>query len=334
MEQQAAPIYAARGETAMRHLEYTPKQKRRASTLMALGTSERDAAENLIAAGLYREAVVHLYFTCFYVSQAVLCRVIAGNPSHEHVQVQLHKIYGRNQHFPRRYVDLHTTLHKQRTEFDYRTTHTPDPDGLKGQLTTLTSYVKFAMTVVPRVEVIDLLKGVSEDNPDKIKDFSFDIYCPKTYAHHTRLTFWQPPFYLGIFGVTQINSGATRFLRGLRVRRSGDYVVGLNSKVNQYKDDHLIMVDIDTVNPAVEAALKPIGGILLKSGRGFHFIGRKIVSGQHGWRKQMQALLRHKTLKHHVDRNHIEISIRRGYATLRVTASPVKPTVPYFYKEI
>jgi hypothetical protein len=190
------------------------------------------------------------------------------------------------------------------------------------------------MKVVPRVEVLDLLKSISEENPEKIKDFSFDIYCPKTYAHHTRLTFWQPPFYLEIFGVSQMVLGATRLLKGLRVRRSKDYVVGLNSRVNQYKDDHLIMIDIDTVNPAVESALKPIGGMLLKSGRGFHFIGRKIVSGVKAWRREMRALLRHKALKTRIDKDHIEISIRRGYSTLRVTSSPVKPTVPYFYKEI
>ena len=167
-----------------------------------------------------------------------------------------------------------------------------------------------------------------------LRDFSFDIYCPKTYSHHTRLTFWQPPFYLDIFGVDQIAKHAVEVLGKLRVRRNKDYVVGLNSKVNQYKDDHLIMVDIDAVNPAVESALKPIGGVLLKSGRGYHFISRKIVSGASIWRKEMRNLLHNPALKQHIDKDHIEISLRRGYATLRVTSSPVKPTVPYFYKEL
>lgn len=318
----------------MKKLHYTPSQKRRASTLMALGTSERDAAAELIKTGLYREAVVHLYFTCFYVSQAMLCNLIKPNPSHEHVQTQLHKTYGRKADFPRRYVALHSNLHNQRNEFDYRTTHAPDPDVLKQQLRTLSAYVKFALAAVPRVEVLDLLKTIAEHNPSNIRDFSFDIYCPKTYAHHTRLTFWQPPFYLDVFGVRAMAIGACRLLRGLRVRRPMDYVVGLNSRVNQYKDDHLIMIDIDSINPAVECALKPFGGILLKSGRGFHFIARKVVSGLPQWRREMHALLRHKLLKRHIDKNHVEISIKRGYSTLRVTASPVKPTTPYFYKEI
>jgi len=73
---------------------------------------------------------------------------------------------------------------------------------------------------------------------------------------------------------------------------------------------------------------------MLKSGRGFHFIGRRVVSGAVAWRKKMRSLLKDQALKPHIDKDHIEISIKRGYATLRVTASPVKPTVPYFYKEI
>ncbi|MBI3097980.1 MAG: HEPN domain-containing protein [Planctomycetes bacterium] len=318
----------------MKPLAYNSRQKRRASSLMALGTSERDAAENLIEAGLYREAVVHLYFTCFYVSQAMLCHLISSNPTHKHVESQLHRAYGRSPEFPRRYVTLHSNLHSQRDEFDYRTTHTPDPDVLKEQLRILTAFVNFASHAVPRVQVLDLLRGIAEDNPANIKDFSFDIYCPKTYAHHTRLTFWQPPFYLDVFNVSQMVRGAVSLLHGLRVRRSQDYVVGLNSRVNQYKDDHLILLDIDAVNPAVEAALKPVGGILLKSGRGFHFIGREVISGRRDWRRKLKAVLRDGKLKMHVDKAHIEISLSRGYSTLRVTSSPVKPTVPYFYKEI
>jgi hypothetical protein len=55
----------------------------------------------------------------------------------------------------------------------------PDPHVLKDQLATLTSCVKFAMSVVPRVEVLDRLWSIAEDNPGKIRDFSFDIYCPR-----------------------------------------------------------------------------------------------------------------------------------------------------------
>ncbi|MFA6055523.1 MAG: HEPN domain-containing protein [Thermodesulfovibrionales bacterium] len=318
----------------MKTLTLTPKLKKRASSLLALGTSEYEAAEKLIETGLYRESVVHLYFTCFYIAQALLCGKVAANVSHRSLNAQMHNVYGRKKDFPRRYVELHTKLYNQRTEFDYKTTHSPNPAELNKQLAILKAFVKYALKVVPRVTVFDLLKGFCDDYKNQIKDFSFDIYCPKTYAHHTRLTFWQPPFYLDIFGVDQIAKHAVDFLGKLKVRRNKDYVVGLNSKVNQYNDDHLLMLDIDAVNPAVESALKPIGGILLKSGRGYHFISRKIIVGAVAWRKEMRGLLKNPDLKQHIDKDHIEISIKRGYATLRVTASSVKPTVPYFYKEI
>lgn len=246
----------------------------------------------------------------------------------------MHKVYGRSRSFPRRYVKLHVVLHGQRNEFDYNTTHTPDPDVLKKQLKMLASYVSYALKIVPRVEVFDLLKSFISDSPKTIRDFSFDVYCPKTYSHHTRLTFWQPPFYLDIFNVKQIARYASEMLHKLRVKRTKDYVVGLNSRVNQYKDDHLLMIDIDAVNPAVESALKPFGGILLKSGRGFHFIGKQIVSGRKEWRRAMGKVSKLKKLRPHIDKDHVDISLKRGYSTLRVTSSPIKPQIPYFYKEI
>lgn len=318
----------------MKPLAYTFRQKKRASTLMALGQSECEASDKLIAEGYYREAIVHLYFTCYYVSQAVLCHKVKSSPTHRNLNTQMHKAYGRHKTFPRRYVDLHTELYNQRTTYDYKTTHTPDPDVLEIQLRKLKAYVKLALRVVPRIEIFDLLTGFHADNENTIKDISFDIYCPKTYAHHTRLTFWQPPFYLEIFGVSDLSRNTRRMLKALKVKRTEDYVVGLNSKVNQYKDDHFLMIDIDAVNPSVEAALKPIGGILLRTGRGFHFIGKRIIQGRREWQKAMRGLLRDKELKKHVDKDHVEISLRRGYATLRVTSSPVKTTVPFFYKEI
>ena len=60
-------------------------------------------------------------------------------------------------------------------------------------------------------------------------------------------------------------------------------MVGLNSRLDQYKAVHLIMLDIDTLDTSVEDSLKEIGGILLKTGRGFHFIGNNLIVGQKEW---------------------------------------------------
>lgn len=94
------------------------------------------------------------------------------------------------------------------------------------------------------------------------------------------------------------------------------------------------MLDIDSLDSAVESALRGIGGILLKSGRGFHFIGRDLIIGQKPWESKIRSLMRHTVLKQYLDKAHLEISLKRGYATLRITESPAKPTVPVFYKEL
>ncbi len=111
-------------------------------------------------------------------------------------------------------------------------------------------------------------------------------------------------------------------------------MVGINSKLNQYKPIHLLLLDMDCLDTAVEDALKAIGGILLKTGRGLHFIGREIIVGQKEWVSLMKKLRRHRDLREHLDMDHIDISLRRGYSTLRVTSSPVKPIVPVFFKEL
>jgi len=53
-------------------LTYTLPKKKKAGALLSLGLSELGAAESLIEAELYRDAVVHLYFCVYNVTQAVL----------------------------------------------------------------------------------------------------------------------------------------------------------------------------------------------------------------------------------------------------------------------
>ncbi|EKE27056.1 MAG: hypothetical protein ACD_4C00069G0001 [uncultured bacterium (gcode 4)] len=318
----------------MKKLSLSPRQKKKASTLMALGTSELEAAISLIEDGLYREALVHLYFTCFYITQAILTPYINGKISHKGLNINFCKHYSKRKDFPKIYIQLHTTLWEQRSEFNYRTTHSPNPSVISKQLYQLKRYVNFVLKHVPRVEVYDLLNALYEDNNKIIKDFFYDIYCPKTYFHHSRFSIWQPPFYLKIYSLDNLKKNALNLLKSLKVKRYKDYVIGLNSRINQYENNHILMLDIDSVNPSIESVLKPIGGVLLKSGRGYHFIGKTIYQGFTEWSKKLNLLKKTPILKDHIDKAHIEISLARGYSTLRVTSSPVKPTIPYFYKEL
>lgn len=316
-------------------LNYTLAKKKKASTLLSLGRSELEAAENLIEAELYREAVMHLYFCAYYVSQALLQNELGGaKNSHKAVERQLHNTYGKSSWFRRRYVDLHCFLHNLRNEFSYRATHVPNPQLIRSKLAVLKAYVVFAFRHVPKVETLDILRGIYERNEGLIKDFSYDIYCPKTYAHHTRVTLWQPPFYLDICSLERLADKSKLMLKSLKVRRYEDYVVGLNSRLDQYKPIQLIMLDIDSVDSAVEHELMAYGGVLLKSGRGFHFIANRVFENQTLWIKEMKKFKRIKALKGHLDEDHIDMSLRRGYSTLRITASSIKPVVPVFYKEL
>lgn len=318
----------------MLKLEYSYKQKKRASTLMSLALSELEASVTLVERELCREALVHMYFCCFYATQALLVTHVSAKPSHKNLEAQLHKHYGKSKSFPRRYVEIHTLLHSLRIQFNYNVTYSPQPKLIQQKLRVLQAYVSFAFRSVPTLGTTDLLAAILAENPGKINDFSYDIYCPKTYSHHTRLTLWQPPFYLDIFSVAQVQTQARRMLQNLRVKRPNDYVVGINSRLDQYGGNHLVMLDIDSLDASVESSLSKLGGVLLKSGRGFHFIGRKVVEGQREWEKMMRQLKRGKELKDYLDHDHIDVSLRRGYATLRVTSSKVKPQIPVFFKEL
>lgn len=318
----------------MKKLTFTIPQKKRASARLALGVSELEAAETLLEKYFYREAVVHMYFCFNYVSQTLLTKYLTSTSSHKQVNSELHTRYGKFKTFPRSYVELHTFLWKLRTEFNYRTTHVPSPSMLKSKIRNLSAFVKFALRKVPRVDITDIIKGIYEENKFYVKDICYDIYCPKTYSHHTRLTFWQPPFYLDIYSPKDLQKRAFEMLKSLKVRRPEDYVVGMNSRVDQYKETQLIMLDIDSVDAEVESALKKHGGILIKTGRGFHFIGKKIINLQKEWIRSMKGFKQDDILKKYIDSDHIDISIRRGYSTLRITDSPVKPYVPFFYKEL
>lgn len=314
-------------------LNYDPSKKKKASTKIALGMSEFEAASVLIQDGLFREAIVHLYFCSYYLAQSFLQNQLGKSNGHKHVESCLHKTYGRSAWFPRRYIELHSKLHSLRNEFNYLVSYSPDPRLVNQKYRILDAFKKFANKHVPKIETVEILQSIYESNSDLIRDFSYDIYCPKTYSHHTRITFWQPPFYLKIFGPKQIIYKTRILLKQLRIKRYSDYVVGLNSKLDQYRAVHLIMLDIDSVDSIVEHELKTIGGVLLKSGRGYHFISNDVTVGQHEWEVKMRKLKRSKLLKAYLDLNHIDISLKRGYATLRITTSPAKPTAPVFYKE-
>lgn len=94
-------------------------------------------------------------------------------------------------------------------------------------------------------------------------DVSFDFYCPKTYAHHNRVTCWMPVFYLGRLSWRELASAA-----------------------------------------------------------------RRCLGNERAWRGAMRDVVDDKRLSRLVDFAHVERSLQRGYATLRLSTSRVKPLLP------
>jgi uncharacterized protein (UPF0332 family) len=315
------------------NLAFNVGQRKRASTLITLASSEIEAAANLLSDGLFRESVVHLYFASFYLSQSVLVHKLGAKPTHAAVDSTLHKAYGKDKRFPRRYTKLHSRLHRLRTDTNYKVAYSPEPSRLRRELKFLRAYFSFVKWSFPQINYDDIMQGILENNPGKIFDFSVDVYCPQTYRHHTRLTIWFPPSYLKVFRTTKLAATVKNTLKRLRVRKSPLYVAGLNSKVDQYGDSHILMFDIDSVDAEVEASLGRMGGVLMKSGRGFHFVGTKVIEGLKRWKRELRRALRSPALRARIDRKHVAISLMRGYSTIRVTASDIKPMMPQFYKE-
>lgn len=179
------------------------------------------------------------------------------------------------------------------------------------------------------VDSFDLVKEIAAIHGGRIRDLSFDIYCPKTYAHHLRLTMWLPPETV-IFDLDaqRLVEHARSFVGGLEADRNEEYAIGLNSRVDQYSDHHLLMLDFDSVDDGAIERLRERGGYLLKSGRGYHFIGKTLIPSQEQWAAALRAIQETPELRDHIDDSHIGMSLKRGYSTLRVLESPAKPQRP------
>ena len=85
--------------------------------------------------------------------------------------------------------------------------------------------------------------------------------------------------------------------------------------------------------PAIERLAK-VGGYLLKSGRGYHFIGHTLLLNRVEWEQTLRELGRIPALKPHIDASHIDMSLKRGYSTLRILESPAKPQRPMMIRMV
>lgn len=183
--------------------------------------------------------------------------------------------------------------------------------------------------LIDQISSFDLIKEIISIHKRLVKDVSFDVYCPKMYTHHLRFTLWLPPekiLYEMDFPEFIEHS---RSLAGiLETEKSEDYVIGLNSRVDQYSERHLLMLDLDSIDQALMDELKNYGGYLIKSGSGYHFIGDTIYQNVQDWKDSLLKISEEPVFNSHIDKRHVDLSLRRGYSTLRIVGSPLKPYRP------
>jgi len=183
-------------------------------------------------------------------------------------------------------------------------------------------FIRRAQKEIPPVSMPQVLAMLVSENPE-IRDFSFDVYCPKSYYHHTRFTIWCPKGRLSSAWIDCLRGNTLRTLKNLRVGEYRDYVLGLNSRVNQYEDQHLVMLDFDNVSTVPVHQFHDEPGFFFRTESGFHFIGSRLYPFAE-WRRRMKAFSKIASKQHYV------LSCKRGYATLRFTASSRKPFVPTY----
>ena len=94
------------------------------------------------------------------------------------------------------------------------------------------------------------------------------------------------------------------------------------------------MLDLDSIDESAIERLAEYGGYLLKSGRGYHFIGKTLLSNRVAWEQTLRDMGRIPELKPHIDASHIDMSLKRGYSTLRILESPAKPQRPMMIKMV
>ena len=281
-------------------------------------------AHALIPSGQTRlGAYSRLYYSAHHTAVALL-RLIGNNrvKSHKAIIGKFGKQWVKRRAFPASYGKVLKTLYMERAKADYGEYVPATQRDLEKYVTLVEAFIKRAQKEIPPISTDKILSILVKENPD-IRDFSFDLYCPKSYFHHTRFTTWCPQGRVTDSWLGKLLNAHRRTLQALSVSEARDYVLGLNSRVNQYAEAHIIMLDFDDLSNLPFHEFKGEPGFLFRTHSGFHFIGSKLY-GMKEWKTKMRYYSRI------ASRQHFDLSMKRGYATLRLTASSRKPVVPAY----
>jgi uncharacterized protein (UPF0332 family) len=303
--------------------KYTTQAIERAHHWIAKSIDALGEAQVLIPSGRTRlGAYSRLYYSAHHAAVALLR--LSGNraKSHQSIRSAFGQQWVKKRSFPPRYGRLLKALYSARAKADYGEYVPTMARDLEQHSRFVEAFIKRAQKEVPPISTAKILAMIVSQNPE-IRDFSFDIYCPKSYYHHTRLTAWCPKGRVSDAWLHKLLNAQIRTLKSLGVGEAGDYVLGLNSRVNQYKEQHVIMLDFDDVSSLPFHRFKGEPGFFFRTHSGYHFIGSKLY-GITAWRSRMRKFSRI------ASKQHFDLSLKRGYGTLRLTTSPRKPVAPAY----
>lgn len=177
----------------------------------------------------------------------------------------------------------------------------------------------------------EMLESLAKNND--IKEYTFLEYTVVEFYNEI----WELDLDEGIIKAEQIEKN--QISSYLKEYRKEDSLIGVMSKVllEDGSTKHLIFMDFDcppTLENLEDAAdfIQNIGfssGYFYNSGQGFHYYYTKIVN-EDMWKKTLLEAKKSEL----VDKNWIEIQLRRGYSVLRLTSNEEKPCIPTIVKTI
>ncbi len=301
----------------------SPKQIERAHWWLAKATDTLAEAKLLIPSGQTRlGARNRLYYSAHHTARALLELIGNHSKTHKAIVNQFGLEWVEKRGFPELYGRLLNELYDDRDKADYGDCNPTFQGGVERIAGHVEKFIKRARREIPSVTTSKILSLLVEPNPE-IRDFSFDVYCPKSYYHHTRFTAWCPKGRLTDSWIKTLLNSTVKSLRTLRVKHAESYVIGLNSRVNQYGPKHILMLDLDDMSTLPRDKFKNEPGFFFRTGSGFQFIGSCLYDYSE-WKKRMKSFVPL------ASKQHYDLSLKRGYATLRLTASPRKPIAPVY----
>ena len=192
-------------------------------------------SELLVGSGRTRlGAYNRLYYACHHLAVALLWLTGVVPRRHQTIIRRFHNEWVHKRGFPKTYWKLLKDLYSAREKADYGEYVPSLPQDLDKLVVRVHRFAKAVSKRLPRISTERVLQLLASEN-EFIRDFSFDICCPKSYFHHTRFTAWCPKGRVTDAWLAKLlNSNFATSSETPGVEDLSSYVLGLNSRVNQH----------------------------------------------------------------------------------------------------